>query len=77
MTGQMRSQFAQTLDTWHLAQKFTALPALNGTFIQENPPINRVIAVPTEPQFLFDGFFKYNCARPMPMYSVPGLMDHF
>ena len=77
VTGQMRSQFSQTLDTWHLAQKFTALPALNGTFIQENPPINRVIAVPTEPQFLFDGFFKYNCARPMPMYSVPGLMDHF
>lgn len=77
ITGQMRSQFAQTLDTWHLAQKFTSLPVLNDTFIQDNPPISRVIAVPTEPHFLFDGFFRYRCARPMPMYSVPGMMDHF
>ena len=60
-----------------LAQNFTALPLLNSAFIQEQPPINRVIAVPSEPQFMFDGFFKYICARPMPMYSVPGMMDHF
>ena len=77
ITGQMRSQFAQTLDTWHLAQKFTSLPVLGDTFIQDNPPISRVVAVPTEPNFLFDGYFQYRCARPMPMYSVPGLMDHF
>lgn len=77
VTGQMRSQAAGTLDTWHLAQKFTALPALNSTFIQDDPPIDRVIAVPSEPHLLFDGFFKYRCARPMPMYSVPGMMDHF
>lgn len=77
VTGQMRSQAAGTLDTWHLAQKFTALPALNSTFIQDDPPIDRVIAVPSEPHLLFDGYFKYRCARPMPMYSVPGMMDHF
>lgn len=77
VTGQMRSQFPQTLDTWHLAQKFTSLPVLGDTFIQDNPPISRVVAVPTEPNFLFDGYFDYKCARPMPMYSVPGMMDHF
>lgn len=77
ITGQMRSQYAQTLDTWHLAQKFTSLPVLGDTFIQDNPPIDRVVAVPSEPHFLFDGYFDYKCARPMPMYSVPGMMDHF
>ncbi|QKI28937.1 VP1 [Kummerowia striata gokushovirus] len=77
ITGQFRSTYAQTLDIWHLAQDFTALPLLNAAFIQDNPPVSRVIAVPSEPQLLFDGFFKYICARPMPMYSVPGLIDHF
>lgn len=77
ITGQFRSNFAQPLDMWHLAQKFTALPLLNSTFIQDTPPIDRVVAVPTEPDILFDGYFKYICARPMPMYSVPGWMDHF
>lgn len=77
ITGQMRSQVATPLDSWHLAQKFTSLPVLGDTFIQDNPPIDRVVAVPSEPQFLFDGYFNYRCARPMPMYSVPGQMDHF
>jgi len=77
ITGQMRSTFAQTLDTWHLAQDFDTLPTLNATFIEENPPVDRVIAVPTEPHILFDAFFDYDCTRPMPIYSVPGLMDHF
>lgn len=77
ITGQMRSNFAQTLDTWHLAQNFSSLPVLGSTFIQENPPVSRVIAVPTEPQFLYDSYVKLRCARPMPVYSVPGLIDHF
>lgn len=77
ITGQLRSTFASTLDVWHLAQKFTSLPVLNSTFIQENPPVARVIAVPTEPHFLFDAYFDLKCARPMPVYSVPGLIDHF
>lgn len=77
ITGQFRSNYAQSLDTWHLAQDFGALPVLGPTFIQENPPVDRVIAVPTEPHILFDSFFRYRCARPMPVYSVPGLIDHF
>lgn len=77
ITGQMRSTFAQTLDTWHLAQEFTSLPTLSFTFIEENPPIARIIAVPSEPEFLFDAFFSYKCARLMPVNSVPGMIDHF
>ena len=44
---------------------------------EDQPPIARVIAVPSEPHFIFDGYFRMRCARPMPMYGVPGLIDHF
>lgn len=77
VTGQFRSNDATPLDTWHLAQNFASLPVLNNAFIVENPPISRVIAVPTEPHLLLDCAFKLKCARPMPAYSVPGLIDHF
>jgi len=78
LTGQMRSNHPTSLDTWHLAQDFgVTRPLLNAAFIEENPPIDRVIAVPSEPEFLFDAFFDYRCVRPMPTYSVPGLIDHF
>nr|QJB19054.1 MAG: major capsid protein [Microvirus sp.] len=77
VTGQMRSNDATPLDTWHLAQNFAALPVLNDSFIVENPPVARVIAVPSEPQLLLDCYFKLRCARPMPVYGVPGLIDHF
>ncbi len=77
ITGQMRSNYAQSLDTWHLAQDFATLPVLNDEFITENPPVERITAVPTYPDFLFDSYFDLKCARPMPVYSVPGLIDHF
>jgi len=77
ITGQMRSNFPQSLDTWHLSQDFASRPLLNEAFIQENPPFERVIAVPSEPQFIADFFFRMRCARPMPVYGVPGLIDHF
>ncbi|QXP08182.1 MAG: major capsid protein [Arizlama microvirus] len=77
ITGKMRSHYGTPLDYWHLSQKFTALPTLGATFIQETPPVDRVVAVTTEPQFFFDAFFDLKCARPMPTYSVPGLIDHF
>nr|AVQ10277.1 putative major capsid protein [Gokushovirinae environmental samples] len=75
ITGQFRSNSTTPLDTWHLAQNFASLPALNATFIVENPPVSRVVAVPSEPRVLLDCYFKLICARPMPVYSVPGNMD--
>lgn len=77
ITGLMRSTAPQTLDVWHLSQKFESLPKLNAEFIQDQPPVNRVVAVQSEPQFIFDAYFKLKCARPMPVYSVPSLVDHF
>ena len=77
ITGEYRSSFPQSLDVWHLSQDFGSRPVLNSTFIQEDPPLDRVIAVPSEPHVLFDGYFELHCARPMPVYSVPGLIDHF
>lgn len=77
ITGKLRSTDAQTLDVWHLAQKFDSLPKLNQDFIEENPPIARVIAVQNEPQFFADFWFDLKTSRPMPVYSVPGLVDHF
>jgi hypothetical protein len=75
-----RSTAAGTIDAWHLAQKFTTTPTLNTTFIQDTPPVSRVVAVGAAAngqQFIFDSFFDCKKARPMPMYSVPGLIDHF
>lgn len=77
ITGQMRSTYAQSLDVWHLAQEFSSLPQLNAEFIQDKPPLERVLAVISEPQILLDCYFNLNCVRPMPVYSVPGLIDHF
>jgi hypothetical protein len=75
-----RSTATGTIDAWHLAQKFTTTPTLNTTFIQDTPPVSRVLAVGASAngqQFIFDSFFDCKKARPMPMYSVPGLIDHF
>lgn len=77
ITGKFRSTYAQSLDVWHLAQKFDSLPTLSADWIEDNPPIDRVIAVQDEPQFLLDAYFKLRCTRPMPLYGVPGLIDHF
>jgi len=75
-----RSTAAGTLDGWHLAQKFTSVPTLSSTFIVDTPPLSRALAVGAAAngaQFIFDSFFDVKKARPMPMYSVPGLIDHF
>jgi hypothetical protein len=77
ITGKFRSNATGTLDAWHLAQDFVGLPPLNAAFIEDNPPVDRVIAVPSEPEFLFDGYFNMRCVRPMPLYGVPGMVDHF
>jgi len=79
VTGLFRSTASGTLDGWHLSQKFTSLPTLNTTFIQDMPPMDRVLAVASQTgkQFLCDVFLRVRAARPLPMYSVPGLIDHF
>lgn len=80
ISGLFKSTSAGTIDQWHLAQRFTSLPTLNSTFIQDTPPVDRVVAVGAEAngqQFLFDSFINCKTARPMPLYSVPGLIDHF
>ena len=77
ITGQFRSTYAQSLDIWHLSQEFSNLPVLNSQFIVDNPPLDRVVATPDEPHFLFDSHIELKCARPMPVYAVPGLIDHF
>ncbi|UYD39247.1 MAG: major capsid protein [Wigfec virus K19_177] len=77
VTGLYRSNATASLDIWHLAQDFATRPSLNEGFIEESPPIDRVVATPSEPQFLLDCFFKQTHARPMPTFSTPGLIDHF
>ena len=77
ITGQFRSSAAASLDAWHLSQDFENLPVLDGAFISDDPPLDRVIAIADEPHFLFDAYFSLRCARPMPLYGVPGLIDHF
>lgn len=77
ITGRFRSSYSQSLDVWHLAQKFESLPTLSQSFIEENVPMDRVVAVPSEPDILFDSLINVKAARPMPLYGVPGLIDHF
>lgn len=78
ITGKFRSSVTGgNLDVWHLSQFFKNAPTLNEEFIVENPPIERIIAVPSEPEFLLDIGFRYTTVRPMPMFGTPGLVDHF
>lgn len=77
ITGKFRSNDAGTLDPWHLSLEFGAQPTLDATFIEDNPPIDRCIATPSEPHFKYDSFVRALCTRPMPVYSIPGYTDHF
>ena len=76
VTGEMRSQYAQSLDAWHYADYYEELPTLSSTWIQEGTEnIDRTLAVQSENshQFICDFFFDQTWTRPMPIYSVPGL----
>lgn len=77
--GEMRSQYAQSLDVWHLADDYDKLPSLSDAWIREDSKtVNRVIAVSDQVanQLFADFYIQNRCTRPMPMYSVPGLIDH-
>lgn len=79
VTGEMRSAYAQSLDVWHLADDYSSLPSLSDSWIREDKAnIDRVLAVTSavSNQFFADIYVKNYCTRPMPMYSVPGLIDH-
>lgn len=75
--GEFRSTYSTPLDQWHMAQKFTSLPALNDSFIQQSTPIDRALAVTDGPDILMDIFFQYRHARPMVAYSVPSNLGRF
>lgn len=79
VTGEMRSQYAQSLDVWHLADDYSALPMLSDSWIREDKTnVDRVLAVTSavSNQLFADIFIKNRTTRPMPMYSIPGLIDH-
>ena len=77
ITGQFRSTYATSLDIWHVATEYSTLPVLGQTFIEENPPIDRVIAVPAEPHVIMHMAYNFNHVRPMPTRSVPGYTARF
>lgn len=79
VTGEMRSAYQYSLDNWHLADDYSKLPSLSAEWIQEDgTTVNRVLAVSDNlsAQFFADIYVKNLCTRPMPMYSIPGLIDH-
>lgn len=81
ITGKMRSNLLtpeNSLDVWHLSEEFGDAPALNINFIEDQTDtvLERVLAVQNEPQIIMDSFYDLKCARPMPVYAVPGLIDH-
>lgn len=76
VTGAFRSNYATSLDAWHFGTEFGSLPALNATFIVDNPPVDRALAVSgaNEPQVLLDSLFKVRHVRQLPINGTPGLM---
>lgn len=79
VAGEMRSAYPQSLDVWHLADDYSALPTLSDSWIREDSSnVNRVIAVSEENvnQFFADVYIQNRSTRPMPIYSIPGLIDH-
>lgn len=80
ISGLFRSQATGTLDSWHVSQKFTALPVLNTSFIQDAPPLSRVLAAGTQAdnmQVILDSMWHLKRTRPMPVNSIPGNIDRF
>ena len=79
LTGLMSVDAASNLDEFHLSEDFASEPSFDSTFIESNTgsPLDRAISVPTQPHFVFDAYIDLQCARPMPLYGVPGNLDHF
>ncbi|QRV61622.1 putative VP1 [Gokushovirinae sp.] len=79
VTGEMRSSYSKSLDVWHLGDDYSTLPSLSDSWIREDKNnIDRVLAVSSKVsnQFFADIYVENRTTRPMPMYSIPGLIDH-
>lgn len=79
ISGAFRSQYDQSLDVWHYGDDYSELPTLSASWMAETEAnVNRTLSVPstTEDQMIFDFAIRLKCTRPMPIYSVPGLIDH-
>lgn len=77
VSGEMRSNYAQSLDIWHWADYYNALPTLSDQWMDEpKANVERTLAVLNHDQLMGDFYFNCIMTRPMPLYSVPGLIDH-
>ena len=75
--GKFRSNATGTLDSWHYGDNYTETPSLSQAWMKEgDSEIQRTLAVDNEPQFIMDTVIDNTSVRPMPMYSIPGLVDH-
>nr|WNN13459.1 MAG: major capsid protein [Microviridae sp.] len=77
VTGLFRSNAQQSLDSWHYAQDYDALPTLSTAWMeQSDTEMKRTLAVQNQPDFIADFYFMNKTTRCMPVYSIPGLIDH-
>lgn len=79
VTGMFRPTTAASIDQWHLSQEFTAAPVLGQTFIEEDPPMARILAAgaSTNQQFLADIMIHREAVRPLPAFGTPALLGRF
>ena len=81
ISGLFQNAATASLESWHLSQHFGSLPTLSQSFIEEDAlstsVLDRCIQVPSEPHFIVDTYNQLICARPMPVFGVPGMIDHF
>lgn len=76
-TGLFQPQVATNLSAYHLGMHFEGEVTVDDEFMSDNPPIDRIVSVTNEDAFFVQSFFNHRMTRPMPMFSVPGLVDHF
>lgn len=78
ITGLFRSTSAGNIDEWHLAQQFSSAPVLGATFLEDTPPMTRVLAAAsTNMQFLADIMITRDATRPLPTYGTPVALGRF
>lgn len=73
ISGEFLSDHSTPLDSWHLAEDFATLPTLNQTFIESNPPMDRVMQVTSAHHWIAEIYTSVNALRPLPLYGVPGV----